>query len=134
MAEVSVSIVTVVTSLLVSAMFWIQVRHLNLFRHGFSKTFIIILSLSSRLVDVFILKPGKKQRLYSFLSLFLPPVHLLSVSLLEVKRGRTGGCGTDSREMEARAPEECVIVWMCVDASVFCSHLSMVCVCVCMEK
>lgn len=115
--------------LLIRPIFRIQARRLNPLGHGFPKTFITALFWFSRLVDVFTLKPGKNRSLILFsLCVSVTPVHLLSISLLEVKRGRTRGCGTDSREMEARAPEECVIVWMCVNASVFCSHLSVMCV------
>lgn len=70
------------------------------------------ISLFPRPVDI--LKKEIRRMLYSFLSRYLHPVHLLSVSFLAVKRGRTRGCGTDSREMEARASEEFEIVCMCI--------------------
>lgn len=78
------------------------------------------------------LQTGRKKKNPDVLLFSLPhlcPFHLLSVSLLEVKRGRTRGCGTHSYEMEARAPEE----------RVWCMHLDFECICmwcerVCREK
>lgn len=70
-----------------------------------------------RHIDIFQTEARKK--LLSFRCLCLHSVHLLSTTLLDVKRGRTKGCGTDSREMEARAPEECAGLWVCVCARIF---------------